>query len=410
MGAEASRRDGAGEGSLRYRGWRIVAALFLIQVAIFGFGLYGQGIYVAELRRLHGWPTGVISTGSTLSLVLSSLFAIFVSDLIRWAGPRRMMVAGIVALAASLVLLATADTLAQLYAGFTMLALAWVGLGTVSAATIVSAWFDRKRGQAVSITFMGASVSGVVLMPGLVALVEAIGFRHAFEIAALAVLLMLPVAATIRFPHAQDASGAGAMQGSAPSRRALLCDAGFLYLTGAFALAIMVQVGFIVHQISILQPVIGLQSAGGAVALTTAMALAGRVGLGIVADRINPRQVAVLAIGSQAAALLAIGFAGRTEVVVVACAVFGFSIGNLITLPALIIQREFAPAAFSIALGLSMAIAGVINAFGPAAMGLLRDLTGGYAAPIVVGVIIQVGAAVAVGLAPRTMLTLSPAE
>jgi predicted MFS family arabinose efflux permease len=253
-------------------------------------------------------------------------------------------------------------------------------------------------------TFLGASVSGVVLMPGLVALVETSGFRHALDIAALSVLLvLLPVAATIRFPelHERPATGA-AQEATPPSRASLLRDAGFLYLTAAFALAIMVQVGFIVHQISILEPVIGLKSAGGAVALTTAMALAGRVCLGIVADRIDPRRTAAVSIASQAAALTVIGFAGRTEVVVAACAVFGFSIGNLVTLPALLIQREFPPRAFSTALGLSMAIAGVINACGPAVMGVLRDAAGGYAMPIAIGVVIQVASAAALLAAPRT--------
>ena len=90
------------ERSPRYAGWRIVAALFLVEVAMFGFGLYGQGIYVTELRRLNGWPTGLISTGTTLCLVLGSLLSVFVSDLLRWIGPLRMVLAGIAALAVGL--------------------------------------------------------------------------------------------------------------------------------------------------------------------------------------------------------------------------------------------------------------------------------------------------------------------
>ena len=79
---------------------------------------------------------------------------------------------------------------------------------------------------------------------------------------------------------------------------------------------------------------------------------------------------------------------------------FGFSIGNLITLPALIVQREFAPAAFSVVLGLSTGVAGLVNACGPAAMGLLRDATGGYATPIFVGVAIHVASAIGLLMKP----------
>ncbi len=150
---------------------RIVAAMFLVELTIFGFGLYGQGIYVTELRRLNNWPTAQIATGTTLCLVLGSLLSMFVSDLLRWIGPRGLVLAGIAALAASQLLLASATSLVQLYVGFLVLSLAWVGLGTITAAVIVGAWFDRRRGLAISLTFTGATCGGIVLTPGLVLLV-----------------------------------------------------------------------------------------------------------------------------------------------------------------------------------------------------------------------------------------------
>lgn len=85
----------------------------------------------------------------------------------------------------------------------------------------------------------------------------------------------------------------------------------------------------------------------------------------------------------------------------VACAVFGLSIGNLVTLPALIVQREFAPAAFGVVLGLSMSVCGVVNACGPAAMGWLRDIDGGYALPLSAGAALHAASAIAVLIRPR---------
>jgi hypothetical protein len=42
------------ETSLRYAGWRVVLACFLMAMFLFGFGLYGHGVYLAELQRLNG--------------------------------------------------------------------------------------------------------------------------------------------------------------------------------------------------------------------------------------------------------------------------------------------------------------------------------------------------------------------
>ncbi len=51
---------------------------------------------------------------------------------------------------------------------------------------------------------------------------------------------------------------------------------------------------------------------------------------------------------------------------IAACALFGFSVGNLITLPALIVQREFDPRSFGVLVSLITAIDQVTYAFGPA--------------------------------------------
>ena len=51
----------AQESSPRYAGWRVVLACYLAAVFCWGFGLYGHGVYLTELHRLHGWPTALIS-------------------------------------------------------------------------------------------------------------------------------------------------------------------------------------------------------------------------------------------------------------------------------------------------------------------------------------------------------------
>ena len=68
----------------------------------------------------------------------------------------------------------------------------------------------------------------------------------------------------------------------------------------------------------------------------------------------------------------------RSEIVLIAaCALFGFSVGNLITLPSLIVQREFPSARFGVLISLITAINQVTYAFGPGVVGVLHDLSGG---------------------------------
>ena len=65
---EASSPIAVDETSIRYDGWRIVAGCFLVAIFGWGLGFYGQTVYVAELHRLHGWPTSLISSATTSSI------------------------------------------------------------------------------------------------------------------------------------------------------------------------------------------------------------------------------------------------------------------------------------------------------------------------------------------------------
>jgi MFS family permease len=374
-------------------------ALFL-----FGFGLYGQGIYLAELQRLNAWPAVLISGASTLSLLLSNILAMFTGEFVAWLGLRRLVLLGIAALAASMVLLAFATSRASLYLAFTLMSLGWVGMGTVVIATVVGLWFESRRGLAISIAFTGASSGGVIVAPLLAFFVGRAGFQTAMLMATatMTVILVPLVSAWIR-PKPQAAIfSEGQIQSLAPtppapipkiSRATVMRRLPFWTISIPFALALVAQVGFIAHQIALLEPSIGRANAGLAVALMAFMAIVGRLGLGIVIDRFNPRLVTAASLVSQAGALLIILQTGNVPIVLIACAVFGLSVGNLITLPPLIIHREFDRGGFAVVMGISNAISGTVAALGPGLIGLVRSWSGDYSAALVLCVVLELVAA-----------------
>ena len=112
------------------------------------------------------------------------------------------------------------------------------------------------------------------------------------------------------------------------------------------------------------------------------------------------RRFTAWSVASQAVALLAMASTSDNAVLLIACAVFGFSAGNLLTLPALVIQREFEAAAFGMLVGLSWAISQFTYAFGPGIMGVLRDVTGSYGAPLALCIALKIGAGVLILLRP----------
>ena len=372
------------ESSARYFGWRVVVACFLMALACWGFGLYGHSVYLAELTRLHGWPPSLISGASTATYLLNAVLVIFTSNALARFGARRFVLSGVAALAVALVVLALAREPWQVCAAYLAMSFGWLGLGLVTIPTLISQWFTRKRGLAISLALNGASFGGIVVAPLLVLLIGATGFQTAMlTAAAVMVVILVPVVAL--WVPSQAATPAPA-QSAEPlwTRRDALRSLPFWTVSGPFALALIAQVAFIVHQIAFMEPLVGRAQAALSVSLMTVFAVTGRLTLGMVVDRLDPRWISSGSMFSQAVALFCMTQTTDATLLLICCAAYGFSVGNIITLPSLIMQREFPPGSFSLVLGLSTAIGTFAGALGPGLIGLIREAAGDYGAALTV--------------------------
>ncbi len=394
------------ESSLRYFGWRVVAACFLMAMFTWGFTFYGHSIYLVELRQLHGWSTSLIAGASTVAYLLGSISVIAANDALERLGPRRFVLLGVITLAAATALLPFVSAPWQLYVVYILMSSGWLTMGIPAITTIVSYWFEARRGLAISLALNGASFGGILVAPALVFLIEATGFTAAMLFAA-AVMLTILVPSTLLWVDRPPNIGRHALDESlvtnaapALTRAEALRSFSFWTVAAAFALALLAQVGFLVHVIAFLEPVIGRAQAGLALVVITVMAVIGRLGLGTVIDRLDVRRATAMMLVAQAAALFLMTQITDAKILLAACAFYGLAVGNLITLPALVVHREFPPAAFGMLIGLVSAIMGVVSAFGPGLVGLARDATGSYTAGI--------GLCIALALAAAGIILLRP--
>ena len=397
------------ESSPRYAGWRVVFACYLAAVFCWGFGLYGHGVYLTELNRLHGWPTSLIAAATTVFYLVTATMVVFISDAIERLGPRLVMLIGGLSFVVAVTVLASATTLWQLCAAYLIMAVGAASMHVGAISNVVGRWFDRRRGLALSLALNGASSGGILITPALVLAIAHYGFANAMiGSALLMILVLLPVvalwisapaepAATNASSRANPAAEAAA---SAWTRGDALRSSAFWSVAAPFAMALTAQVGFLVHQIAMLEPALGRTAAGLSVATLTVAAITGRFVLGACAIRLDMRRVTMWSVLSQAVGLGVLMVATEPAALFFACALFGLSAGNLLTLPALIIQREFETSAFGMLIGLSWAISQYTYAFGPGLLGILRDLTGGYGAPLALCIALQIAAAAVILIRP----------
>ena len=363
-------------------------------LACWGFGLYGHSVYLAELTRLHGWPPAVIAGASTATYLLNAVLVIFTHNALARFGARRFVLFGVAALAGAIVLLASAHAPWQVYAAYLLMSFGWLGLGLVTIPTLISHWFTRKRGLAISLALNGASFGGIVVAPLLVLAIAALGFSAAMLTAAAVMVAILVPVVLLWVPAEAGAQAPVASAQPAWTRRDALRSLAFWTVSGSFALVLLAQVAFIVHQISFMEPIVGRASAALSVSVMTVMAVTGRLTLGAVVDRFDPRGISSLSMFSQAVALFGMTRTTDTTLLLLYCAAYGFSVGNIITLPSLIIQREFRAETFAMVLGLSTAIGTFAGALGPGLIGLIRDASGSYTAALLLCMALKIAGGV----------------
>jgi MFS family permease len=350
--------------------------------------------------------TALISGATTTYYLLGGLLITFVSDAIARLGPRRLLLGGMACYALSMGLLALAQAPWQIYGALLVMSFGWAAMSLGAISNILGLWFDARRGMAISLALNGASFSGILVGPALVFLIAATNFRDGLLIATAAMLLIMTPTVLFCVGRPPRKTPPGSAMADAPAitrwtRPRALRSWKFWSICAPFAFALLAQVGFLVHLISILEPSLGRQQAGLALAVMSAMAVIGRVGLGIVIDRLNQRIVTAISLVSQAAALLVVMNSADPLVLFVAVAVFGLSVGNLITLPALIVQREFPSASFGPIIALSTAINQFTYALSPGLMGVVRDLSGSYGAVLAICMAAELGAAAVILIKPK---------
>jgi MFS family permease len=380
--------------SARYfYGWNVVAATFVMALGSFGLGFYGIAVYVATLQQIHGWSASAVSAPVTVYYVAGALLTAAIASLYERLGPRVVVASGAAAMAAGVALLGLVERPWQLYPVFLVMSVGWGAMSGAAINIILAPWFHRRRGLAVSLAFNGATLGGVLVAPGMLHLVGRLGFGRALGIAALvffATVFTLALSVMRGGPETRGVAPDGDPAGVGGGRPAPSRDAGcrrdamrtwrFWSVSATFALGLAAQVGVLTHMVALVSPVLGAGGAARAVSVTTAAALLGRLATGFVVDRMNRRLVTSLTLIVQLIGVTLLARESSAVGVYAGCVLFGLGVGNLTTLPGLIVAVEWPRERFSALVGLVVGINQLTFAFGPSLVGVVRDVAGSYAA------------------------------
>jgi MFS family permease len=401
-----------------FYGWYVAVACSLLMLVGVGVGYYGLAVFLRPLQDEHGWSNGIVSGATGLYFSASGLTGFIVGPRVDRHGPRPFMLVGSVLLAASISLIGFVQEVWQLYAVYTVLAIAF-GLATsVSVNAVMTRWFVAKRAKAMSISSTGISVGGVILAPLGSKLIDIGGLELATPLmgalvlaGALPVILLVIVADPAHMGLEPDggavvvvrASLADDVQRRVWTRRDAARTKTFWALLVGFGIVLTAQTGFVIHQISFLEERVGSRSTAAlALSVTAFGSIVARLVVGTFADRIDKRRLTVVLFVMQALAVFGIVATENIPLTYVLTLVFGFTIGNVYMMMSLLVGETFGMVSFGTVFGLVSLIGQVGSGAGPLAVGLIEDATGGYGVAFASTAVATLVAAVVIGVGTRS--------
>ena len=181
-----------------FYGWWIVGASFFIALLAGGVVLYGFTAIFEPISSEQSWSYTQVSIAASIRSVEAGLLAPLSGWLVDRLGPRRMIFAGGLFIAAGLFVISFTTSLAMFYGGFVLIAIGSDCTGSTVLITAVTHWFKRRLGLAGGLTVAGFGFGGL-LVPFLTMLIDSFGWRTAIFVLAIVVLVvMVPLSLLFR--------------------------------------------------------------------------------------------------------------------------------------------------------------------------------------------------------------------
>jgi MFS family permease len=380
----------------------IVATAFLSLFGIVGFAYYGLPFFYDFMVKEYGWSRTIVTSGNAIGkLIVGPLFGFVAGWMIDKYGPRRLMLSGVLMMGVALIGLSFSDNLAMFYLFYVFNALGYVCGGPLPCQVIISRWFDKNRGKAMGIAYLGIGTGGALVPQIAAGLEKNIGWHNALaSLGVLIILFALPMVYFIKGASVK-AVEPGKKDDTIPIR-SILSDRNF-YLLALGSMCSIGAVGGIGQHLKLYLRDINYSQADAANVMSFVLlsSLAGRLLMGWLADIFHRKYVMLLIyliVASAIPLLLVPDFPGRIYIFAV---IFGIGLGGDYMIIPLMAGDLFGIRALGRTMGIILVADGVAESMFPMLVGRLYDSASTYAPGFIVLICVALTGAVIISFLPR---------
>lgn len=389
----------------------VIATTFLTLFAIVGFAYYGLPFFFDFITKEYGWSRTVVTSGNAMGkLLVGPLFGFIAGWLIDKYGPRKLMMSGILMMGIALIGLSFADSLGLFYLFYIFNALGYVCGGPLPCQVLISSRFDKNRGKAMGIAYLGIGTGGAVVPLIAAALEKHYGWHNSLAaLGVISVIIAFPLVYFLRGSSFKERQ-TGRSEVAVPIK-AILTNRNF-YLLGIGSMCAIGAVGGINQHLKLYLRDLNFTQAQAAhvISLVLLSSLAGRVLMGWLADIIRRKYVMILIyliVASAIPLLLMPDFTGRIYIFAV---IFGIGLGGDYMIIPLMAGDLFGVKALGRTMGIILVADGVAESTFPMLLGALyNDVTKSYSVGFIVLICVALAGAVIVSFLPKTGKVISEA-
>ena len=363
--------------------WVIVAAGALLGCVAVG-SMFSLPVFLTPMAATTSWSRTGISVAMTIGFLAMAFGSVFWGTVTDRIGPRPVVVTGSVLLAASLALASFSRSLLEFQLLFGLL------VGTATAAIFapmmatVTGWFDTQRSLAVSLVSAGMGMAPMTMSPIAAWLIGHHDWRTALLIiAAIAAVIMIPTSFLVRRPPMLETEGGSSAVNTQPATEMTLAEAvgspQFIILLLTNFCCCATHSGPIFHTVSYaITCGIAPLAAVSIYSVEGLAGLGGRVGFGILGDKLGAKRVLVAGLLVQALGALGYYFTNSLSEFYATAALFGFTYAGVMPLYAVLARENFPLRMMGTIIGGSAMAGSLGMATGPVLGGWIFDTTGGY--------------------------------
>jgi len=382
----------------------ILVTAFLTLSAIVGFIIYGLPFFYDFMVKEYGWSRAVVTSGNALGkLVVAPLFGFIAGWMIDRYGPRKLMLTGALMAGTALIGLSFSSSLPMFYLFYILNALGYVFGGPLPCQVLISRWFDKNRGKAMGIAYLGIGTGGALVPLISAGLEKNFGWHMALiSLGIIVILVAFPMAFFIK-DSAKEPIGKTNANAMIPIGT-ILRNPNF-YLLAIGSMCSIGAVGGISQHLKLFLRDLNFSQAHSAQVMSFVLlsSLAGRVLMGFLADLINRKYVMILIYMIVACAiplLLLPDFPGRIYIFAV---IFGVGLGGDYMIIPLMAADLFGVRALGRTMGIILVADGIAESVFPMLVGFLyNEASKSYAAGFIVLICVATLGAVIVSFLPKT--------